>query len=251
MEEEQFYFFVWIWIGVALVVFPAALFVTAPYGRHSKPIGPMIQNRWGWLLMELPSPLLFSYFFLSGNAEKNAVHWIFFTLFLTHYIHRTFIWPFRVRSGKKKMPMVIMGSAVFFNAINGPVNGYFLGNFADYDLAWFSTGWFILGICVFLFGMYINISSDYRLINLRKPGETGYKIPYGGFFKWVSAPNIMGEIIEWIGWGIMTFSLPTLSFTIWSWANLLPRTLDHHKWYKEKFGEEYPKERKAVIPRIL
>lgn len=251
MEEEQFYFFVWIWIGVALVVFPAALFVTAPYGRHSKPIGPMIQNRWGWLLMELPSPLLFSYFFLSGNAEKNGVHWIFFTLFLAHYIHRTFIWPFRVRSGKKKMPVIIMTSAVFFNLVNGPVNGYFLGNFAVYDLSWLLSPWFLCGIVVFLTGMYINISSDYKLINLRKPGETGYKIPYGGFFKWVSSPNIMGELIEWTGWGIMTLSLPTLSFTIWSWANLLPRTLDHHKWYKEKFGEEYPKERKAVIPRIL
>ena len=35
------------------------------------------------------------------------------------------------------------------------------------------------GVFLFLFGMTANIHCDYILRNLRKPGETGYKIPQG------------------------------------------------------------------------
>ena len=36
-----------------------------------------------------------------------------------------------------------------------------------------------LGSALWLIGMLINIHSDHVLRNLRKPGETGYKIPRG------------------------------------------------------------------------
>jgi 3-oxo-5-alpha-steroid 4-dehydrogenase 1 len=88
------------------------------------------------------------------------------------------------------------------------------------------------------------------LINLRKPGETGYKIPKGFLFNYISCPNLFGEMVEWIGFGIMINSLPAYSFPIWTIVNLLPRALDHHKWYLQKFAD-YPKERKAVVPGVL
>ena len=93
----------------------------------------------------------------------------------------------------------------------------------------------------------INWQSDNILIHLRKLGEKGYKIPHGGFFKWISCPNHFGEIIEWTGFAIMTWSLSGLSFAIWTAVNLIPRALDHHKWYKDTFSD-YPQKRKAVIP---
>jgi hypothetical protein len=33
-------------------------------------------------------------------------------------------------------------------------------------------------------------------------------------------------------------------------ANLLPRALAHHRWYKQRFPE-YPSERKAIFPFLL
>ena len=58
------------------------------------------------------------------------------------------------------------------------------------------------------------------------------------------------EIMEWIGWAVLTWSLAGLTFVIWTTANLLPRAVSHHKWYKEEF-EDYPENRKALIPFIL
>jgi len=31
-------------------------------------------------------------------------------------------------------------------------------------------------------------------------------------FRWVSCPSYLGEITEWVGWAIMTFSIPGLVF---------------------------------------
>lgn len=210
----------------------------------------MIPNKLGWILMEIPSPILCIYFFVSGTADKTMFHYLFVSLYVLHYLNRTFIWPIRTRTRRKKMPLIIVFSALFFNLINGSINGYYLGNFATYDVSWLYDPRFIIGIALFFIGAYINIKSDNRLLKLRKPGEIGYKIPKGGLFKYVSAPNLFGEVIEWIGFAIATWSLPTASFAIWTFANLIPRGIDHHKWYLRKF-KDYPKERKAIIPKII
>jgi hypothetical protein len=250
MEKETFYLIVWVWIALAFVVFPCALFFTAPYGRHSKKIiGPMISNKLSWVLMEFPSLFLFGFFFIIGPVEKLAIHWVFFTLYMLHYFNRTFIWPLRTKTKGKKMPLVITISAIIFNGFNGPIIGYFLGYFSDYSNDWLTSWQFLTGIFVFLFGATINSHSDGILLGLRKPGETGYKIPRGGMFKYVSAPNLFGEVIEWTGWAIMLWSAPGLSFAVWTFANLVPRAIDHHKWYLNKF-DDYPKERKAVFPYL-
>jgi len=147
------------------------------------------------------------------------------------------------------MPFIIMLSAVFFNLVNGSINGYWLGYLAEPFNSW-DLIHFIPGIIIFVTGFMINLDSDNRLINLRKSGDQKYYIPKGGFFRWVSCPNFMGEIIEWTGYAIMCWSLPALSFAVWTGANLLPRAINHHQWYKDKF-DNYPSERKALVPYIL
>ena len=39
-------------------------------------------------------------------------------------------------------------------------------------------------------------------------------------------------------------------FFIWTFINLVPRAISHHKWYKDNF-KDYPKNRKAIIPKLL
>ena len=148
------------------------------------------------------------------------------------------------------MPLIIMLSAIFINIMNGFSFGYYFIHFADYPNDWLSDPGFIIGAILFFTGLYINWRADNILINLRKPGETNYKIPAGWLFNKVSCANLFGELIEWLGFAILCWNLPALTFLIWTAANLIPRALAHHKWYKERFIE-YPPDRKAIIPYVL
>lgn len=254
MTEDTFYLIVYIWIAVAIIIFPVVLRIVAPYGRHTtKNWGMLIDNRVGWILMELPALLVFAGFYLWGSGSHPAITWVFFGSWMIHYVNRTLIFPFRLRTKGKKMPLAIVFMALGFNFVNGFINGYYLGTLAtaeQYPLSYLYDVRFIGGILLFCFGMLINWQADNILIHLRKPGGTGYVIPQKGFFKLVSCPNHFGEIIEWSGFALMTWCFPALAFALWTLVNLLPRALQHHKWYKETF-KDYPSDRKAVFPFIL
>lgn len=250
MSLENFELFNWVWIGIGVIVFVALQFITAPYGRHTKTgWGPLISNRLGWIVMEVFVVLVLYFFVFTGKSAQSTANYIILSFFSLHYLNRSLVFPFRLKTKGKKMPISIMFMGMTFNLVNGFLIGYFLGNFRIYDAAWLTSPQFLIGSIIFFIGMIINWQSDTILINLRKPGETGYKIPRKGLFKYVSCPNLFGEIIEWGGFAILTWSLPGFAFFVWTIANLVPRALSHHKWYLEKF-ENYPQERKAVFPFI-
>ena len=150
------------------------------------------------------------------------------------------------------MPLSIVLMSILFNLANGYLNArwiYTVGP-ARPD-AWLVDPRFLGGIALFSLGWAINHQSDRILFNLRKPGEPGgYKIPYGGFFTYVSCPNYLGELVEWTGWALCTFSPAGLAFAVASAANLVPRARTHHRWYREKFPD-YPPERKAILPLLF
>jgi 3-oxo-5-alpha-steroid 4-dehydrogenase 1 len=242
------------WIVLALAVHVTMFFVTAPFGRHtSERWGPMINNRFGWFIMELPSLLIMSYFLFFGSNSFQSYVWILFVVWIAHYTNRTLIYPLRIKSTNKKMPLVIALNAILFNVMNAGLNGYFLAELASpssYQQGWMSSPAFVIGSLLFVVGMLINLKADHVLIHLRKPGEKGYQIPRGFLFDYVSSPNLLGEIIEWTGFAIMAWNLPAWSFMIWTMANLIPRAKNHHDWYHRQFSD-YPKERKAVFPFLF
>jgi steroid 5-alpha-reductase len=98
--------------------------------------------------------------------------------------------------------------------------------------------------------MRINMWADTVLLGLKREGG-GYKVPRGGWFELVSCPNYFGEMVEWLGWAVMTWSWAGFSFFLFTCSNLVPRACAHHKWYLKKFGEDYPNNRKAVIPFFI
>jgi len=241
------------WAIVAAISFLALFKITAPYGRHeSKSWGPSVSSLKGWILMEAPSCLMMFIYFIIGNRQSNILAIIFLVLWQIHYVNRSFVYPFRLSNPQKAMPFAIMFMGAFFNFINTYMQGRWLFYFApEYSLEWLYDPRFISGTLLFVAGMYINHQSDSILRGLRKDkSDTGYKIPHGGMYRFISSPNYFGEIIEWTGWAILTWSLPGLLFALWTFANLAPRAMSHHKWYKGKF-KDYPKDRKALIPFVV
>jgi protein-S-isoprenylcysteine O-methyltransferase Ste14 len=240
-------------VVLALFTMPYLFRTTAPYGRHSRGgFGPRINATLGWLLMEMPASLVpLALFLLSDPGHReNPVGIAFLALWQLHYVHRAFIFPFRRRGGAP-MPLLIPLSAILFNVGNAYLNWHYLTVLhAPYAASWFGDPRFLLGLLMFLGGFAINQHSDWILLHLRRPGETGYKIPYGGLYRWVSCPNYLGELIEWTGWDILTWSLPGAVFALWTAANLVPRALAHHRDYQRRFSQ-YPSERRAVLPYLL
>jgi len=239
------------WIAVAIMIFFLLLKITAPYGRHSNSKwGPLISNKWGWVIMEMPVLIVLGVFIFPVKDILPLVGWLMVGFFCLHYFNRVFVFPFRLQTKGKMMPLIIVLSAIFFNIMNGFSIGYYFGHFANYTNEWLTSWQFITGTLIFFSGLFINWSSDNILIHLRKPGETGYKIPKGGLFEKISCPNLFGELVEWLGFAILCWNLPAVTFFIWTAANLIPRALSHHKWYREKFND-YPPERKAIIPFVV
>lgn len=239
--------------AVAAFSFVALLFFPAPYGRHDKgKAGPQIDTRLAWLLMESPASLVFAYFFFTGERPLTPVPFALFLLWQLHYFHRAFIYPFQleVRPGSgTTLATAAMGAA--FCTANGYLNGSFVATYGVHlDAEWIRDPRFAIGIATFAFGYFVNKQSDAILRRLRKPGETGYRIPYGGGYRWVSSPNYLGELLTWIGFAIAAWSPAALSFVAMTAANLVPRALSNHQWYRREFAD-YPPERKAIFPYLL
>ena len=242
----------WIWIGLAIVLIPLQFFVAPPYGRHNRNSwGPQINSKIGWVIMELVALFSFVISFIVG-VGYTPVTLVISGLFALHYLHRSIIYPLMTRSGAKTMPLLIMLFAVIFNSINGYINGEYLGAHPEaYPVEYFKDLRFLVGLAVFVVGGVINLKSDYYLISLRRNGDPNmYQLPKGKLFNLISCPNHLGEIIEWTGFAILAWNLPALAFAAWTASNLIPRAWHHHRWYKQKFID-YPSSRKAVIPKIL
>ncbi len=237
---------------LSIIIFPVLLIIPAPYGRYHRPgWGSQINASLGWAIMESPALIVFAFCFAVGSRSTETTSLFFLVMWMTHYLYRTCVYPCLRRGPRKQMPVIIMLMAFVFNMINGYLNGRYLYTFApEYVSSWIGELRFLGGSGLFMVGFAINIHSDKVLHQLRREGRKNYEIPYGGLFKYISCANYFGEIIEWLGWALATWSWPGLAFFLFTVANLFPRAHQHQKWYREKFPD-YPKKRKAIIPFIF
>jgi 3-oxo-5-alpha-steroid 4-dehydrogenase 1 len=248
--DDIYRIFLFLIFGFAIIVFILLFYISAPYGKFLRSgWGPVVSSKWAWMIMELPSPALIILFFItSGN--RNSVTLVFLIMWLLHYLDRTFIYSFSQSGRDKPYPIMLVGMAFVFNCMNGFVNGFGVFHFSDYGSSWLVSWQFITGIIIFMTGFIINKTADEKLRVMRKGNPQEYIEPKGWLFEYISCPHYFGEIIEWLGWAVMTWSLPGFAFFIFTFANLFPRGLGSHSWYKEKF-DNYPVKRKAIIPFVI
>lgn len=228
--------------------------LTAPYGKHARPgWGPTVPPALAWFLMESPTVWLTLLIFPFGRNFSNPKSLLLISPFLLHYINRTIVYPLRLARSSTAtagagFPISMAAMAFGFNLLNAYIQARWVSHYkADYEtdgLFWWKFG---VGLGIFGLGMWANIRADEVLVGLKKKGG-GYKVPRGGLFEFVSCANYCGEIVEWLGWAVMTWSWAGLVFFLYTCANLIPRAKGSHEWYLSKFKDDYPKERKAVIP---
>lgn len=209
-----------------------------------------IDKKLGWMVMEIPILIVVAWAFLTLGTP-TLVSGVIVGAFFGHYVYRALIFPHRIRASGKRMPVMIMLFSMIFYLVNGAMIGYYFGVLKTYPVEWLWDPRFVIGALMFVGGFLVNVQSDNILIALRKPGETGYRIPRGGCYRWVSCPNYMGECLEWIGFAVMSWSLMGAVYALWVVLPLIAQALPAHRWYLEKFGDDYPRERRAIIPFLL
>ncbi len=233
----------------AALTFLALQFIVAPYGRHARPgWGPTIGARAGWILMESPSAIGFAVIFALGRNRGALAPLVLAALWEAHYVHRTFVFPFQLPSTSRRMPIAIAAMGASFNCANAYANARWLAEFGAYPVSWLGTPRFVLGALLFVGGAAINVVADTTLLRLRRAG--GYMIPRGGLFERVASPNYLGELVEWTGFAIATWSLAGTAFAVYTAANLVPRAFAHRRWYREKYPD-YPRGRRAIVPFLM
>lgn len=253
MDRQVFNIFLLTMAVVAIVVFVALNFIRVGYGMFSdRKWGPALNNKIAWMLMESPVFFVMLVFWWFSPRRMDLVPLVFLVLFEVHYFRRSFIFPFRIR-GNSRMPLVVVLMGVIFNVLNGTIQGewiFFLSPEGMYAPSWLQSPLFVAGLLLFLLGMFLNVQSDSIIRNLRKPGDRGHYLPEKGLFRYVTSAGYLGEIIEWSGFAIMTWSWAAAIFAIWTAANLVPRANKIHQHYTEIFGEEKMAGRKRLIPFI-
>lgn len=238
-------------LAIAFVAFPLLFWITVPYGgRHtSDRWGPTLPARLSWFLMELPAPVFCILGYLLGGRTPEPVSLLMLGAFLLHYLNRTIVYPLRMRSNGKRTPALSALAALLVNVLNGTIQGLALGHVGHYGATWLGNPLFWIGSAIFVCGAGVNHHADSILRNLREPGEVGYRIPNGGFYRWIASPNYFGEIVQWGGWAIATASGAGLAFFLLTLANLVPRARSNLQWYRSAFPD-HPPERRALIPGI-
>ncbi|XP_075453183.1 3-oxo-5-alpha-steroid 4-dehydrogenase 2 isoform X2 [Ascaphus truei] len=204
--------------AMGLVFFVRQMTAPATYGRHvscnNKKASIMVPAKYGWFIQELPSflvPLLVILY--SQHCNSPGCMMLFF-MFCGHYFHRTFIYSTFTRGRPSPLPIVIM--AVLFCTFNGFLQGHCMVYVAAYPQEWYM---------------------DSRFAS-------------GGLFDYVSGANFLGEIVEWFGYAVATWSMPAFAFAFFTLCSIGPRAYHHHRYYLQMF-KDYPRGRKALIPFIF
>ena len=239
--EHAFDIFLTVMALLALAVFIALHFFEAGYGYlFNRRYGPPIPNKIGWVLMESPVFILMCVLWATSDRMGQAGPLTLFLLFQAHYFQRSFIFPLLIR-GNSKMPLGIVLMGMVFNTLNALMQGgwiFWVSPDGYYD-NWFSQPWIYIGGALFIAGMAINLHSDRIIRHLRQPGDTRHYIPRGGMFRYVSSANYFGELLEWVGFAVASWSWAGAVFAWWTFANLAPRAVSLRKRYEAEFGDEF------------
>jgi very-long-chain enoyl-CoA reductase len=217
------------------------------YSKFAKGVvlGPTVPSRVGMTLVYAPA----CYFGVSALGKMSSqTLWTHRTaltsaMMVAHFGKRTLECLF-LHSYSGGMPLASSLFISFFYSILSVSNSHY---------AAFSpplTGFPSVGFALFLVGTLGNLYHHVLLANLRKPGETGYKVPRGGWFEYVAAPHYFFELMGHLGVAMTTQHFVSLGMFTGMAAYLVERSMAQSAWNRKKI-EDYPRDRKNIVPMLF
>ncbi|CRH01366.1 polyprenol reductase, putative [Plasmodium relictum] len=186
------------------------------------------------------SILVIQDFHQNYKNERNAFDFISVTniIFEVHLLRRLLEQLFVVRTTSNSFMHIfsyLLGISFYvvtpFSLYNSDKNEYSLLN--------------LFSIILFIFGNLIQFDSHSRLAKLRpkdtKKNDIMYKVPYGGFFYFVSCPHYFAEILIYLSFLILNTNFINLLNFVMVSLILIINGLKTHNWYFKILEDTYPK----------
>ena len=122
-------------------------------------------------------------------------------------------------------------------------------------IKFFYSPYVITGTVLFLYASYHQYICHRILADLRNPNLHAcfpkYSIPYGGWFRYISGPHYVAEILIYLSYLIISRGEYQLFWLMNLYTTLAMSysAITTHNWYINSF-KNYPKDRKSLIPFI-
>jgi len=114
------------------------------------------------------------------------------------------------------------------------------------------------GLACFCAGVLGNLWHHAILASLRRPGYDAklvssgkYKVPEGGLFGLATCPHYLCECTGFWGIALVSGGLIPLSQATHLTAFMAGQSVATTRWYVQKFGDKWPKERKHMVPFVF
>lgn len=201
------------------------------------------------------APLVWAHF--GYQFEMSLVQKMVFVLVLVHFAKREFESLFVHRFSNATMPAFnIVKNSGHYWLLSGVV---LAGGVYSPSLSAEAVKGSIRDNVVYLAGCALlwlvaelgNLQSHLILMNLRPKGTRVRQIPRGALFELVSCPNYFFEVLAWLSITLMTLSLSALIFLVVSTVQMTLWAIKKHKNYRKEFGEQYPRQRKILVPFLF
>lgn len=151
------------------------------------------------------------------------------------------------------MPLGIVVMGMVFNTLNALMQGgwIFYVSPADYYAGWFAQPYIYIGGALFVAGNGRKPPFGPHHPPPPPPGRHAPLHPRGGMVPLRLVGNYFGELLEWVGFAVASWSWAGAVFAWWTFANLAPRAASLRRRYEQEFGEEFSRlRRKRIIPFI-
>ncbi|WFD26840.1 very-long-chain enoyl-CoA reductase [Malassezia nana] len=201
------------------------------------------------------APLVWAHF--GYQFDMSLVQKMVFVLVLLHFVKREFESLFVHRFSNATMPAFnivknsghywLLSGVVLAGGVYSPSLGAEAVKGTIRDNVVYLAGCALL----WLIAELGNLQSHLILMNLRPKGTRVRQIPRGQLFELVSCPNYFFEVLAWLAITLMTLSLSALIFLVVSTVQMSLWAIKKHKNYRKEFGEQYPRQRKALVPFLF
>ncbi|KAJ7475210.1 3-oxo-5-alpha-steroid 4-dehydrogenase-domain-containing protein [Mycena galericulata] len=214
-------------------------------------IGPLIIHP---LVYHLPK------LFYGVDVQHSALQKSVYAMVLIHFLKRELETIFVHRFLHATMPFVnIFRNSAHYHLLSGVLLAYdmYRPGFSAPAVAgtWRDNGVLLsVAWALWVFAQLSNLSTHLTLRALRPAGTTTRAVPLGYGFSApfnLTSPNYFFELLGWGTVCAMSGSLAASLFLAMSGWTMTAWARKKHVAYKREFGDKYPRNRKAILPRLL